>query len=86
MLRGFDLDKTDDVWDRVKFIPLSPDQNVWLTLGGQARERFEYFRQFVFGDSEPKQSDGYFLTRFRLLADVSRLPARRAESSRPRSR
>jgi Alginate export len=70
VLRGFDLDKTDDFWDRVKFIPLTPDDNVWLTLGGQARERFEYFRQFVFGDSEPKQSDGYFLTRFRLLADL----------------
>ena len=70
MLRGFDLNKTDDFWDRVKFIPLSPDQNVWLTLGGQARERFEYFRQFLFGASEPKQSDGYLLSRYRLLADL----------------
>src|SRR5437762_13253635 len=39
VLRGVDLDKTDDFWDRLKFIPLSPDQNVWLTIGGQARER-----------------------------------------------
>jgi hypothetical protein len=70
VLRGFDLDKTDDFWDRVKFIPLTPDDNVWVTIGGQARERFEYFHQFQFGDSEPKQSDGYFLTRFRLLADL----------------
>jgi hypothetical protein len=43
---------------------------VWLTFGGQARERFEYFRQFHFGESEPKQSDGYLLTRLRLLADL----------------
>src|SRR2546425_1338542 len=70
VLRGVDLDKTDDFWDRLKFIPLSPDQNVWLTLGGQARERGEYFRQFQFGDSEPKQSDGYLLSRFRLSADL----------------
>jgi hypothetical protein len=70
VLRGFDLDKTDDFWDRIKFIPLTPDQNVWLTLGGQVRERFEYFRQFDFGESEPKQSDGYLLTRLRLLADL----------------
>jgi hypothetical protein len=70
VLRGVDLDKTDDFWDRLKFIPLSPDQNVWLTIGGQARERGEYFRQFLFGDSAPKQSDGYLLSRYRLLADL----------------
>src|SRR5260370_15384452 len=70
VLRGVDLDKTDDFWDRLKFIPLSPDQNVWLTLGGQARERGEYFRQFLFGNSEPKQSDGYLLSRYRLVADL----------------
>ena len=70
VLRGVDLDKTDDFWDRLKFIPLSPDQNVWLTVGGQARERGEYFRQFLFGNSEPKQSDGYLLSRYRLSADL----------------
>src|SRR5437016_14644584 len=70
VLRGVDLDKTDDFWDRLKFIPLSPDQNVWLTIGGQARERGEYFRQFLFGNSEPKQSDGYLLSRYRLIADL----------------
>src|SRR5437870_5420577 len=70
VLRGVDLDTTDDFWDRLKFIPLSPDQNVWLTVGGQARERGEYFRQFLFGNSEPKQSDGYLLSRYRLSADL----------------
>src|SRR6267143_3520378 len=70
VLRGVDLDKTDDFWDRLKFIPLNSDQNVWLTIGGQARERVEYFRQFLFGNSEPKQSDGYLLSRYRLSADL----------------
>src|SRR5438874_3076399 len=70
VLRGIDVDKTDDFWDRLKFIPLSSDQNVWLTLGGQARERGEYLRQFLFGSSEPKQSDGYLLSRYRLSADL----------------
>src|SRR5437762_5375328 len=70
VLRGIDVDKTDDFWDRLKFIPLSADQNVWLTIGGQARERGEYFRQFLFGNSEPKQSDGYLLSRYRLSADL----------------
>src|SRR5438445_9529831 len=69
-LRGVDLSATDDPLDRLKFIPLSPDQNVWLTIGGQVRERGEYFRQFLFGNSEPKQSDGYLLSRYRLIADL----------------
>jgi hypothetical protein len=68
VLRG--VDTTDDFWDRLKFIPLSPDQNVWVTLGGQACARGEYFRQFLFGDSEPEQSDGYLLSPFRPSADL----------------
>jgi hypothetical protein len=70
VLRGVDLEKTDDFWDRLKFIPLSSDGNVWLTIGGQARERVEYFRQYLFGNSEPKHSDGYLLSRYRLSADL----------------
>src|SRR6266576_5522216 len=42
VLRGVDLDKTDDFWDRLKFIPLTTDGSVWLSFGGQARERAEY--------------------------------------------
>ena len=90
VLRGVDLDRTDDFWDRLKFIPLTADQNVWLTLGGQLRERGEYFRQFLFGSSEPKQSDGYLLSRYRLSADlhVTRYvrTALRTSSSRSASR
>ena len=29
VLRGVDLGATDDFWDRLKFIPLTPDQSVW---------------------------------------------------------
>ena len=74
VLRGADLGKAGDVWDRLKFIPLSPDQSVWLSLGGQVRERAEYYRQFLFGDSEPKQSDAYLLSRVRLSADLHVTP------------
>ncbi len=74
VLRGVDLATTDDFWDRLKFIPLTNDGSVWLSLGGQARERVEYFRQFLFGASEPKQSDGYLLSRFRLSADLHVTP------------
>jgi len=70
VLRGVDLGATDDFWDRLKFIPLTEDGSVWLSFGGQARERAEYFRQFLFGASEPEQSDAYLLSRFRLSADL----------------
>ena len=69
-LRGVDLGATDDPLDRLKFIPLTSDQSVWLTIGGQVRERGEYFGHFLFGDSQPKDSDGYLLSRYRLLADL----------------
>jgi hypothetical protein len=74
VLRGVDLSKTDDGWDRLKFIPLTPGESVWLSFGGQVRERAEYFHQFLFGDSQPKQSDAYLLSRFRLSADLHVTP------------
>ena len=74
VLRGVDLGATDDFWDRLKFIPLTKDGSVWLSFGGQAREREEYFRQFLFGNSQPEQSDAYLLSRFRLSADLHVTP------------
>lgn len=73
-LRGVDLGATDDVWDRLKFIPLTRDASVWLTLGGQLRERGEYFRHFLFGDSQPEDTDAYLLSRVRLSADLHVTP------------
>jgi Alginate export len=70
VLRGVDLATTGDFLDRLKFIPLTGDGSVWLSLGGQARARVEYFRHYLFGASEPKDTDAYLLTRFRLLADL----------------
>ncbi len=74
LLRGIDTTRTDDFWDRLKYIPLTDDQNVWLSLGGQARARLEYFDQFQFGASTPKRSDTYLLSRFRLNADLHVTP------------
>jgi hypothetical protein len=56
VLRGKDLSTTGDFWDRVKFIPPSPDGSVYFSLGGQARERVEYFNEFLFGDSKGRSA------------------------------
>jgi alginate export protein len=69
-LKGVDLGATDDPLDRLKFIPLTSDQSVWLTIGGQVRERGEYFRHFMLGSSEPEDTDAYLASRFRLSADL----------------
>jgi len=73
-LKGVDLSRTDDFWDHVKFIPLTQDQSVWLSFGGQARARVEYFNQFQWGASQPEQSDAYLLSRLRLSADLHVTP------------
>src|SRR6266446_1694598 len=74
VLRGVDLSATGDFWDRLKFIPLTRDESVWLSLAGQVRERAEYFRHFLFGASKPKDTDAYLLSRFRLSADLHVTP------------
>jgi hypothetical protein len=70
VLRGADLSGPGHVWDRVKFIPLTEGEHVWLTIAGQVRERQEYVSQFQFGQSQPEQSDAYLLSRVRLSADL----------------
>ena len=51
VLRGVDPSATGDFWDRLKFIPLTRDESVWLSLGGQVRERAEYYRHYLSGAS-----------------------------------
>ena len=69
-LRDVDLSGRNRVWERLKFIPLGQEEQVWLTLAGQARERTEYYNQDQFGQSQPEQSGGFLLSRFRLSADL----------------
>src|ERR1700730_9463976 len=74
VLRGVDLGATGDFWDRLKFVPLTRDESVWLSLGGQVRERAEYYRHYLFGASTPDDTDAYLLSRFRLSADLHITP------------
>jgi hypothetical protein len=47
---------------------------VYLTIGGQVRERVEYFDQYLFGNSSPKRSDTFLSSRIRLNTDLHITP------------
>ncbi len=57
-----------DVWDPLKWIDLGDDWR--LTLGGQARLRFESEQNKAFGSVEPTQ-DAFLLQRYFIHADLS---------------
>jgi len=58
-----------DFFDPIKFMPLDRDGDIWLSLGGQFRERYEYFNNNNFG-AGPQTEDGYYLHRFFAHADL----------------
>jgi hypothetical protein len=56
-----------DFFDPIKYIPIGNDRDWYLSLGGQARERYDYFNNSTFGSGR-QDEDGFRLTR--LLAHV----------------
>jgi hypothetical protein len=56
-----------DTFDPIKYIPLGGES--YLSLGGSARYRYEYFNNNNFG-AGPQDNDGYHLTRFLAHADL----------------
>jgi hypothetical protein len=63
-----DESKRSEWLDRMKYIPLNK-RGWYLSLGGEARIRYEYFSQFNFG-AGPQDDDGYLLQRYLLHADA----------------
>jgi len=59
----------NNIVDHLKFIPLDPTGNAYLTLGGQFRDRYEYFNNYLFGKG-PQSDDGYNLIRGLFDADL----------------
>jgi hypothetical protein len=57
-----------DLWDPIKFIPLGSDSGHWLSLGGELRERFEYYSAPTFG-IQGQSPNGYLLHRLVLNVD-----------------
>src|SRR5947208_280656 len=58
-----------DYLDAIKFIPLNTNKHWYLTLGGDIRERYEYFHNNLWGRG-PQDQDGYLLQRYMVHADA----------------
>jgi len=78
--RGYSLNRADEdygylrtagsteFWDALKYIPLNDAGTWYLSLGGELRERFEYFNNPNWG--KDPQDNGYFLQRYFLHGDL----------------
>jgi len=64
-----DPERRADILDVVKYIPFDRGGDWWLTLGGEIRERYEYFENYNWGLG-PQDPNGYLLQRYLLSADV----------------
>jgi len=58
-----------NLFDSLKYIPLNEQGDWYLTLGGELRDRYEYFNNYTFG-SGTQDHDGYNLLRVMADADV----------------
>lgn len=63
-----DARRHTDFWDAIKYIPLNEAGTWYLSLGGEARERFEYFNRPNWG--KDPQDHGYLLQRYFLHGDL----------------
>ena len=58
-----------DVWDVIKYVPLRDNGAWYLSLGGELRERYEYFHNALWGQG-PQDENGFLLQRYMLHADM----------------
>ena len=59
----------DDYLDRIKYIPLNKGESAYISLGGEIRERYEFFRNPAWG-ADPPDDNGYLLQRYMLHSDI----------------
>jgi hypothetical protein len=57
-----------DRWDALKYVRLGSSGDSFLTIGGEAREWYEGFRNFLWGIG-PQDNNGYLLQRFTAYGD-----------------
>ena len=63
-----DRHRRSDFWDPIKFVPLTDSGSWYLSFGGEARQRYEYFNRPNWG--KDPQDHGYHLQRYFLHGDL----------------
>ena len=63
-----DPTKRTDFFDPVKFVPFDEDGSIYLSLGGEVRERYEWYSNSNWGKG-PQDDNGYLLQRYMLHVD-----------------
>ena len=58
-----------DLFDPIKYVPLNESGGAYLSFGGEARIRYEYFHNPQWGLA-PQDDNGYWLQRYMLHADA----------------
>jgi len=71
-----DASRRSDRWDPIKYIPLRRDGTTYLTLGGEFRPFYEFYRNHNWG-AGPQDDNGFYLQRFMVHADVHIAPSMR---------
>ncbi|QQE09989.1 alginate export family protein [Planctomycetota bacterium] len=66
-LQNYDPDLTGDLFDSIKYIPLSDNDEVWLSIGGQIRSRIETWENF---GANKSNDDTFVLNRLLLHGDL----------------
>lgn len=64
-----DPGRRTDFWDPIKYLPLNGNGSWYLSIGGEARERYEYFKNSNWGQGS-QDTGGYFLQRYFLHGDL----------------
>ena len=61
-----------DVWDTVKYLPFGDRQEQYFSIGGELRERYEFYHNENFGDApaDTHGNNGYLLQRYLLHGDL----------------
>jgi len=58
-----------DLWDPIKYLPLGDAGNVYLSFGGDVRERYEYFHNAQWGQG-PQDPNGFWTQRYMTHVDL----------------
>ncbi len=64
-----DPGKRTDYFDSLKYIPLNESESVYLTLGGETRQHFEFIDNNNWGKGA-QDSNGYYIQRYLAHADL----------------